>query len=88
MVGKKWAADFCRMHDLAHMTKVSHALNGRLRLNPQTWRLAWLERFRANWHATFDALVPMGYEDDSGFHYGLESAEDHLSGTSVRKSAN
>lgn len=87
MVGKIWGADFCRVHDRARMTKVSHALNGRLRLSPQSQRLAWLERLRANWHTTFDALIPMGYEDDSGFHYGLESAADHLSGKSGQKTA-
>jgi hypothetical protein len=27
-------------------------------------------RVPITWHAAFDQLIPLGYEDKSGFHYG------------------
>jgi hypothetical protein len=31
-------------------------------------------RIEVKWHKTVDYLAPIGYEDDSGFHYGEMSA--------------
>ena len=61
------------------MTTVRHALNGELRMNPRPPRQIWLERFRAHWAAAFAALIPMGYEDNAGFHYGSAPAMDFQS---------
>jgi hypothetical protein len=35
-----------------------------------TRRLTCLTRVVATWHAAIDFLVPIGYEDEWGFHYG------------------
>jgi len=32
-----------------------------------------LRELKARWGAALAALVPMGYEDEAGFHYGSES---------------
>jgi len=35
-----------------------------------------LQRIAAVWHAAISFLVPIGYEDKSGFHYGEPPAEN------------
>ena len=74
MVGKKWGAPSRAARDRWHMTTVSHALNRKLRMNPRPPKQFWLKRLRAHWGATLDALIPMGYEDNAGFHHGSEPA--------------
>jgi len=32
--------------------------------------LAYLHRLFATWRAALDSLAPIGYQDESGFHYG------------------
>lgn len=56
------------------MMTVSPALNGKLRANPQPVKRFWIERLNLVWNAVWNNLIPMGYEDQSGFHYGLESS--------------
>ena len=36
--------------------------------------LGRLARRAEGWHAVFQVLVPVGYEDDDGFHFGAEPA--------------
>lgn len=43
-----------------------------------------VKRITAVWGAAMDFLIPVGYQDDSGFHYGEPTAPvdltHHLSG--------
>ncbi|MBE0543763.1 MAG: hypothetical protein IH623_20655 [Verrucomicrobia bacterium] len=47
-------------------TSVSHAIAG-----------GW-QRIVARWEAAIDYVVPVGYEDETGFHYGEVPAEAEL----------
>lgn len=41
-----------------------------------------LARIAVKWEAVMDFLVPLGYEDDTGFHYGeihVSSESRHIS---------
>jgi hypothetical protein len=51
-----------------------------LPLNRHASRIAWHEvgspvRIIALLRATIEARVPVGYEDDAGFHYGSEATD-------------
>ena len=41
-----------------------------------TSRLGCFNRVVARWRAAINYLVPIGYEDDSGFHYGQPAARN------------
>jgi len=32
-------------------------------------------RMTVKWHAFVDYLVPIGYQDETGFHYGIEPVQ-------------
>lgn len=51
----------------AHEATLLHRLAGRI-----------LRRAKG-WHAVLMTLVPFGYEDDTGFHYGAEPVMDQQS---------
>jgi hypothetical protein len=57
------------------MTTVSPVLNNRRPSNPAlTPKRFILRRLLDSWRSVFDAALPMGYEDETGFHYGAEPA--------------
>ncbi len=39
-------------------------------------KLCCIKRIITTWHAAVDFLVPIGYEDETGFHYGESPARD------------
>lgn len=57
------------------MTTAGQTLN-ELQMNPRSAKPLWWQRFRAYWNATFEAAVPVGYEDEAGFHYDTEARAD------------
>jgi len=74
MFGKKWEAPSRPVRDLLRMMTAGHAPTGELRMNSRSPKQSWLKRLRARWNAALDALIPMGYEDKAGFHYGSKPA--------------
>jgi hypothetical protein len=62
------------------MTTISHkdkgvpaewmsSSNGHGLIVPAAWPGSWT-RIAVVWHAAINYLVPIGYEDETGFHYG------------------
>jgi hypothetical protein len=43
--------------------------NGEGQIAPAPWSGIW-KRIAVTWHAATDFMVPIGYEDETGFHYG------------------
>jgi len=70
------------------MTTVRHLSNKGVRpewpssrgdaVTAATPRPACLTRVVATWHAVINFLVPIGYEDEWGFHYGEPPARKNL----------
>jgi hypothetical protein len=58
-----------RMLDRSYVTK-GYDSCGRNPLQPAGDRLSLLARTASVWQAVLDATVPLGYEDEAGFHYG------------------
>ena len=59
------------------MTTASHALERDAQAGrPGTFheRPGFAKRMAASWNAAVNHLVPLGYEDENGFHYGRQSA--------------
>ena len=48
-------------------------------IRPVFVRRNWLTRIGAAWGAAMGFLVPIGYEDEAGFHYGEEPAATNQS---------
>jgi hypothetical protein len=57
------------------MTTAGQTLN-ELRTNPRSAKQLWWQRLRACWNAALGAVIPVGYEDKTGFHYGADPASD------------
>lgn len=57
------------------MTTAGQTLNER-RMHPRSAKQLWWQRFRACWNAALAAVIPVGYEDKTGFHYGADPATD------------
>jgi hypothetical protein len=57
------------------MTTAGQTLN-ELRMNPRSAKQLWWQRFRAYCDAALTVLIPVGYEDEAGFHYGADPAAD------------
>ena len=88
-VGKKWQACVACPRYGFRMTTVRSLANTEVRpelpvfhrkaADAATRRLGCIQRAVARWHAVINSLVPIGYEDASGFHYGEPASGDERS---------
>lgn len=69
------------------MTTFSHAPNGKLKTNPGPRKQFWLKRLCAHWDTALDALIPTGYENNAGFHYGSAPAMGDIHPQNLQRTA-
>ena len=54
---------------------IVEAITERMALEPRPARTGWLARWKNRFHVAMRNLIPLGYEDATGFHYGVAKDE-------------